>query len=246
MGGFLGSIYAQSTCEFLIAKVNVGGNDNVFKLHFGMWKYSPIESAFQKYRYCNEYDDEYANESPTFIRLLVFISLLTGSFTIGVLWTYLILGLTSQAFWQNAVRMAFLSGCLQSTSFLFFFGDLCEHNACSFGPGATVSIVTTLVWFLLSYEMFHNTPTLSLLPNTSHLSASAPLMNLELPEISNHIKNKLTVFPFQPPKSDAAPSLSMLKKKLQIIKNRGKSYSQDNDDDTYCPPDYESEGSSVV
>lgn len=236
LGGFFGSIYAQSTCAFIVAKVNVGGDDNVFNLHFGMWKYSPIESVFKNYSFCNGYDDEYANESPTIIRVLTFLSLLTGSFSMTVLWVYLIFGLTTEGYWNVAVIMLFISGCLQGSSFYLFNGDLCSQNQCSFGPGAVVSLITTTIWFLLSYEMYYNAPSHALLPGIPQTPSNAPLMTLELPEIKHHIKTNM--LPFRSNENvAAAPSLSKLRK-VRLNKYRGNARVNSLDDGSYAPPSY--------
>lgn len=45
--GFLGSFFVQSSCHFLTATVVVGGNAEQFDLHYGLWKYTPLSSAFE-------------------------------------------------------------------------------------------------------------------------------------------------------------------------------------------------------
>lgn len=41
---------------------------------------------------------------------------------------------------------------------VFFAGSICRRNSCSVGPGAAISILSTLTWFVLAFEMHYNTP----------------------------------------------------------------------------------------
>ena len=52
---------------------------------------------------------------------------------------------------------------VQLSTLYFFFGGLCrqEENACELGPGAYLSIFTSVVWFVLACEMHYHTPVAS-------------------------------------------------------------------------------------
>ena len=56
--GLLPSLYAQLTCHFITGDATVGEDDVAFGLYFGLQKFTPIDSAFQGYIYCQSYDSE--------------------------------------------------------------------------------------------------------------------------------------------------------------------------------------------
>merc|ERR1712048_378583 len=112
IGGFFGSIFTLYTCNFASADVEVG-NNNFFRLHFGMWKYSPLDSVFQGYSYCYPYDDQYTADAPVPARIVAVVALMSGSASLSVLWIYLILGVTKEFYWKNAVRLLMLAGSCQ-------------------------------------------------------------------------------------------------------------------------------------
>lgn len=155
---FLGSFYVQSTCHFANSSVVVGANSEIFVLHYGLWKYTPIDSVFQGYSYCANYDDEYTNDTPLIPRIAGVGGIIAGTFALVVLWFYLITGRASYKFWNWAIAMAALAGVNQGFTFLFFIGSVCERNTCSLGPGGWVGIVSAVAWFLVSFEMYYNKP----------------------------------------------------------------------------------------
>lgn len=156
--GFLGSFYVQSSCHFLSATVVVGGNAEEFDLHYGMWKYTPLSSAFEGYSYCYKYDGQFTTDTPIVPRIVGLVALLLGIYTLAVLWVYLVLGRTNLAHWKRAIYASVVSGIFQALTLVFFAGSVCRRNSCSVGPGAAVSIVSTITWFVLAFEMHYNTP----------------------------------------------------------------------------------------
>lgn len=154
----LGSFWVQSSCHFVTARVTVGANEQIFKLHYGLWKYTPIESAFQGYTYCYKYDDDYTADSPVFSRVATCVAMLGGMFSLSVLWFYLIFGRGTRMFWDNAVKVAFISGGLQLSTLLIFFGPVCRRDACSIGPAGFLSACASIVYFILAFEMHYNSP----------------------------------------------------------------------------------------
>jgi hypothetical protein len=151
VGGLLGSIYVQTGCHFVTVDVGL-------PLHFGMWQYSPMDSAFQGFTYCYPYDENHTQDSPTFARIAGLIALAAGTFSLSVLWVYLLLGRTTSGLWKWAVRFLALAACLQTLTFSFFGTDVCRRNSCSFGPGSIVSLISALSWGLAAYEMKDNSP----------------------------------------------------------------------------------------
>jgi len=159
IAGFFGSIYVQFTCFFVSSTVRIGGNDQEFDLHYGLWKYSPIDSVFEGYTYCYSYeDDDWSNPSPSVARICGLIALVSGTLALTVLWTYLIVGTTRGPLWRMSVRLLLIAAICQSCTLLLFLGENCLTNGCSIGPGAGVSIVVTFVWMIVAYEMHHNSP----------------------------------------------------------------------------------------
>ena len=182
---FLGSFYVQSTCHFASSEVVIGSSSEVFVLHYGLWKYSPIDSAFEGYSYCTNYDDEYTSDAPLISRIAGIVGLVAGSYALTVLWFYLILGKASYKLWGWAVAMAFIAGVAQGLTYLFFLGDVCQRNTCTLGPGAQVGIVSTLTWFLVAFEMYYNMPTSIMMTHINPGGTGATVMsNLEMADFS--------------------------------------------------------------
>jgi hypothetical protein len=155
--GFLGSFYVQRSCHFLTARVQVG-NAEEFDLHFGMWKYTPLSSVSQGTSFCYKYDSQYSTGAPHIARIVGLVALVCGVYSLGVLWVYLVLGKTTQSRWNRAVYASLIAGVFQALTMLFFVSQVCLQNMCSVGPGAAVSIVSTLTWFVLAFEMHFNSP----------------------------------------------------------------------------------------
>ena len=214
MGGLLGSIFVQSTCNFANAIATVGQYDNSFKVHLGLWKYSPIDSVFQGYSYCWPYDDSYTSRGPIFARVAGLIGLLSGSFSLCVLWVYLISGVTNEIFWTSAVKVLLFTGICQLFTFSFFFDKVCSQVKCYFGPGASICLVCTIIWFTLAYEMHNNAPLSAFLPFLPTQDEKNDLMNLELPEMHDRIKSTWNKLPFKAAQEEV-PSLSTFTKKNQ-------------------------------
>lgn len=178
---FLGSFYVQTTCHFANAEVSVGANGEVFDLHYGLWKYSPIDSAFQGYSYCTKYDDDYTDDAPLVSRIAGIASLLAGSYSLCVMWAYLIFGRASYKLWGYAVFMSLIAAISQGLTFMFFAGAVCQRNACTLGPGSAMGIVSTIMWVLLAYEMYYNMPTSVMMTHIDPGRNGANLMsNLEM------------------------------------------------------------------
>lgn len=172
VGGLLGSIYVQTGCHFVTVDVGLS-------LHFGLWQYSPMDSALQGFTYCYPYDEEYTHDSPTFARIFGLIALISGLFSLSVLWVYLLLGRTSNGLWKWAVRFLVVAASFQALTFSFFADDVCRRNSCNFGPGSIVSLISSLSWALVAYEMRDNSPTASALISDPHLEAGDMQTNRE-------------------------------------------------------------------
>ena len=158
----------------------MGANAEVFVLHYGLWKYTPIDSAFQGYPYCTEYDDEYTADAPLISRIAGVASLVAGLYALLILWFYLIFGRASYKLWAWAVGLAGIACVCQGLTYLILIGDVCERNTCNFGPGAYVGIASTVAWFLLSFEMYYNMPTSAMMMHINPGGGGASVMsNLE-------------------------------------------------------------------
>ncbi|KAL3917063.1 MAG: hypothetical protein SGILL_004887 [Bacillariaceae sp.] len=154
---FLGGFWLQSSCYFVSTTVSAGENEADFYLRFGLWKYSPVDSAFDGYSYCSPYDDDYAGEAPWVSRFTSNLALIGGAFSLLVLWIYLVFGRCNHLIWKGAVVSAGLSGILQLITLSIFAGPICK-SGCSVGPGALVSIFAGCIYLFLAYEMHYNAP----------------------------------------------------------------------------------------
>ncbi|KAG7367924.1 hypothetical protein IV203_030667 [Nitzschia inconspicua] len=154
---FMGGFWIQSSCHFVSTQVEVGENGEEFSLHFGLWKYTPVDSVFQGYSYCSQYDDEFVNDGPWFGRLTSNLALIGGAFSLLVLWIYLVFGRCIHKLWKGAVITAGLSGVLQLLSLSIFAGPVCA-GGCRLGPGGYVSILAGCFYLFLAHEMHYNAP----------------------------------------------------------------------------------------
>jgi hypothetical protein len=172
--GLLGNFFVSTSCHFATVNIGVGqhsGGDGTFEFHFGLWKYSPIDSVFQGYSYCFRYDENYATEAPVLPRACNIAALIAGLIAISILWLYLIFGTTTPRRWKWAVRFAIIAAILQAaTVFLFFVSigrdtistslatTICHEYSCDLGPGAYLAILTSVVWLVLACEMQYHMP----------------------------------------------------------------------------------------
>jgi hypothetical protein len=154
---FMGGFWIQSSCHFVSKNVEVGEYNKVFSLHFGLWKYTPIESIFQGYAYCSAYDEDYVNDGPWFARLTSNLALIGGAFSLLVLWVYLVFGRFDHRVWKGAVLTAGLSGGLQLLTLSIFAGPVCA-SGCTLGPGGYVSLLASCFYLFLAHEMYYNAP----------------------------------------------------------------------------------------
>ena len=229
--GFLGSFYVQSSCHFLTATVVVGGNAEEFDLHYGMWKYTPLNSAFQGYSYCYKYDGQFTTDTPILPRIVGLIALLMGVYALTVLWVYLVLGRTNFTHWNCAIYASIASGIFQALTMVFFAGSVCRRNSCSVGPGAAVSIVSTLTWFVLAFEMHYNSP--MMLGNEHDDDNGSPdgiVASLEMSDVGDGMTALFRRITAKANGHDI-PTLNQYRRDKRESPARGSG--------TYVPPDYE-------
>jgi hypothetical protein len=189
---FLGSFWVQSSCHFVSASVEVGENDQVFELHYGLWKYTPIDSAFRGYSYCYQYDDEYTGDAPMYSRWASCMALLGGAYSICVLWYYLIMGRGTRKMWMTASASAAVSGALQLCTLLIFAGPVCRRDECTLGPAGVLSVVASMVYFILAFEMYYNSPMVACMdeiPTSPTIEQPVNMMaNLEMTDFEDGAK----------------------------------------------------------
>mmetsp|Transcript_2739 Transcript_2739/g.3890 ORF Transcript_2739/g.3890 Transcript_2739/m.3890 type:complete len:607 (+) Transcript_2739:68-1888(+) len=161
-GGLMGSIYVQLSCHFATGYANVGMNDEEFSLHAGLWKYSPIDSVFMGYSYCSPYNSNNSSNPPIISRIFGLIALVVGTYSLIVLWFYLIMIRTSATYWSFAVRMALIASICQALTLLFYRGDFCANHQCGMGPGSLITFLSSISWLCLGYDMSHNSPILAM------------------------------------------------------------------------------------
>jgi hypothetical protein len=161
--GWLGNFFVGSSCHFVSSRIvvgnnyyNGGGNNGEFALHFGLWKYSSTDSALTGYKYCVPYTGKYA--PPIVSRAMNASALVTGTYSLAVLWTYLILGKYARVYWKAAVYSAVVAGVLQLCTLYFFVDSLCRDRNCELGPASIVAFVTAVAWLVFGLELHYNTP----------------------------------------------------------------------------------------
>lgn len=166
---WLGNFFVSSSCHFASIPVSVGQYGDVYPLHFGLWNYSPVDSALNGYKYCYPYNSKNSNsnsgsshqgEAPVLSRIFNLSALLAGTFSLTVLWIYLISGRIISKFWKAAVFAATTAGILQMVTPLIFFttSQLCRSAQCSVGPAAALSAVTAVAWVIVAAELHYHCP----------------------------------------------------------------------------------------
>ena len=157
--GWLGNFFVSSSCYFASVRVQVGQGGDVFELHFGLWNYSPVDSALNGFKYCYPYGGQHEGDAPVVSRAVNLAALLAGTYSLVVLWWYLISGRVNAAFWKAAVYSAVIAGALQfATPIVFFAGPMCRTSSCSAGPASALSAVTAVAWAVVGAELHYHCP----------------------------------------------------------------------------------------
>lgn len=156
--GLLGNFFVGFSCHFASRQVQVGQNGDAFELHFGLWKYSPPDSALNGYNYCYPYSGFRQAEAPIIPRISNGIALLAGSYSLIIVWTYLILGYATKFFWRTAIVTSIIASLSQLATLSFFVSYVCWGNDCAVGPASIVAFVTALAWIVFGWEIYYNRP----------------------------------------------------------------------------------------
>jgi hypothetical protein len=61
---WMGNFFVSSSCYFASVPVAVGQYGDLFPLHFGLWNYSPVDSALSGYKYCSPYSVYNQSDAP--------------------------------------------------------------------------------------------------------------------------------------------------------------------------------------
>jgi hypothetical protein len=139
---------------------NVNGmTASPFVLHFGIWKYSPVESSAMGYPYCIQYGEPYPE--PIASRIANSLSLLCAVLSMIILWWYLIVGIPIS--WSTGVYAAAAAGIFQLlTPILFVQSRLCRRAAaygqCQTGPSVILSCFVGVLWLIVAAELHYNAP----------------------------------------------------------------------------------------
>jgi len=153
----IANVGIQSSCHYVSADVQVGAAEQRYSLHYGLWKYSPIGSAFQGYTYCDEYN-EYSGGPPTLPRVAFVLAAVAGAYSVLVLWWYLIFGQATRKSWYSAANIAFIAALLHGACFSIFISPVCKDRECKMGPAAALTIAASAMSFILGFEMYYNSP----------------------------------------------------------------------------------------
>ena len=197
--GCLGNFFVTTSCHFGSTTIQVGQNGDTFQLHFGLWKYSPVDSALNGYSYCYPYSAA-QHRAPIFSRLANLFALLLGNYSQGCVWCYLILGVWRPALWRAAVYTAILAGLLQLSTLLFFAEKVCRTNHCGMGPASAVAILTSIVWVVLAWEVHYNTP-----------RDKESIANLEMGDLQRASAEYITRFQPEPDPGYEPPELASVR-----------------------------------
>lgn len=152
--GGLGNFFVSNSCHFL--SIPASSNSNDFILHFGIWKYSPVESSASGYPYCIQYGDPYPE--PVASRLTNCLALACAVLSMIILWWYLIVGVPIS--WSTGVASAAAAGGFQILTPIFFIQSrLCRSfDKCAAGPSVILSCFIGVLWLIVAAELHYNRP----------------------------------------------------------------------------------------
>mmetsp|Transcript_33208 Transcript_33208/g.71755 ORF Transcript_33208/g.71755 Transcript_33208/m.71755 type:complete len:1246 (+) Transcript_33208:156-3893(+) len=157
--GLFPSIFAQSTCHFITGDAPVGEDGIEFGLYLGLQKFTPIDSAFQGHGYCQRYASDINYKPPILPHIAGVAATIFGTISLIVIGMYLRFSVVNTTVWQLSMWMLYLGFVCQISTFSIFLLDMCQDGLdCSMGPGAWMSAISAIVWFLLSLEMKINSP----------------------------------------------------------------------------------------
>jgi hypothetical protein len=194
---WMGNLFVSSSCYFASVSAVIGSNGDVFPLHFGLWNYTPVSSVLDGSNYCYPYyhstnDDSYSSmqypfSAPILSRMFNLAALFAGTFSLVVLWYYLISSRVRHPWWNAAVYAALGAGIFQFATPLFFLGGrMCRSNSCAVGPGMALSIVTALAWCIFAAELYHHCPiSKNKNSNASASTNNVPALNDNMPRSQN-------------------------------------------------------------
>lgn len=173
----MGNFLIGTSCHYVNVPVQAGQYEGSFALHFGLWKYSPADSAMSGYKYCYPYSGSHDNEAPVVSRTANIVALALGTYSLVVLWWYLVTGKANRTLWTIGVWTALLAAAAQMTTLYFFFDSLCQDRDCSWGPASYLTIATSVAWVILAFEMYYQAPLTD--------KKAANLDNLEMADLAS-------------------------------------------------------------
>jgi hypothetical protein len=157
LAGLFPSLYAQWTCHFVTGG-NIDDDELTFILNFGLQEFTPIDSSVQGYTYyCLDYDSKYNYKAPIVPRVAGIVAIVLGTIALMVIAVFLLVSITHRILWTTSMWMLYVGSICQISTLSIFLLDICQDDiACSMGPGAWATVVSSLSWFVLSLEMKAN------------------------------------------------------------------------------------------
>ncbi|GKY99960.1 hypothetical protein MPSEU_000949600 [Mayamaea pseudoterrestris] len=238
--GWLATFFSGTLCHFATAHYK---NNYQLELHFGLWKYTPVDAVVMGSDYCIGYtrlDNESIdvdNDAPRLARIFNLSALTLGTMSIIVLWLYLIVGCFRPSLWRYGVWASWLAAVCQLTSVIAFFSleSAChESNNCALGPGSCLALLSMLAWAMFGWEMLYNAPgSVSVCCGNERRNADDENEhNEDMPtnrEVDGLMRSK--------PESQVSVNMSSLE--LSDFKKASKQYMDrfHSSRGSYCPPD---------
>ena len=124
----------------------------------GWFDDSHINDFQYSFKYCYPYGGQHENDAPVLARTVNILAFLAGTYSLVILWWYLIVGQFRDNLWRWAVWSAVTAGIFQLSTLFFFVGHLCHSNTCVPGPASFLTLVTASTWILLGWELHYNMP----------------------------------------------------------------------------------------
>ena len=157
--GLLASTFTEVTCNFASIEKNIGYSGSTSYMHFGLTKFSSMDSVFTGNKFCVPYHNNYYDmNKPSFARHAGELAILSGLCAMLILWHYIFTKHTTETRWKIGIYASALASLFQICTYQFFLSEVCRDQTCLIGVGSIISGIATASFALVAFGMIHNSP----------------------------------------------------------------------------------------
>jgi hypothetical protein len=167
--GLFASSFTELTCNFASIEKSIGYSENKSYMHFGLTKFSSMDSIFTGKKFCVPYHNNYYDmNSPSFARHTGELAILSGLCAMLILWYYIFTKRTTETYWKIGIYASALASLFQICTYHFFLSGVCRDETCLIGAGSIVSAIASASFALVAFGMIHNSPVRCLITIDQH------------------------------------------------------------------------------